>query len=373
MDVLKETILTSLYIDSQWFASAEEEGRTEEPSEYKLRKAREEGRVAKSQEINGSLVMLFTVACLLIIGGWLFNNIITVIRFYFDRCATMELTDPAVFSVFLEYLVRCFLPIAIVAIIAAIAGNVIQTKGFIFSVKPIQPNFSKILPKFGEYFKRTIFSGQGLFNIFKSLFKVAVVFVSAYIVIKNEMPKLLSMENVGLWTGMLYLAKLVAKLLIIAAIIFLGVSIPDYFVQRHEFMEQMKMSKQEVKEEYKELEGDPYTKSKLRQYMREMMSQNVYENVAKADVVITNPTHYAVAVLYDRETMQGPTVMAKGVDSLALRIKEIARENGVEIVENKPLARALYAQVEIGDIIPREFWEALSIILQRIYRMKGKL
>lgn len=362
-----------MVIDSQWFASAEEEGRTEEPSEYKLRKAREEGRVAKSQEINGSLVMLLTVGCLLIIGGWLFNNIVAVIRFYFDRCATMEITDPAVFGVFLEYLVRCFLPIAIVAIVAAVAGNIIQTKGFIFSVKPITPNFSKILPKFGEYFKRTIFSGQGLFNIFKSLFKVAVIFFSAYLIIKNELPKLLALENVSLWTGVVYLSKLVAKLLLIASVIFLGVSIPDYFVQRHEFMEQMKMSKQEVKEEYKELEGDPYTKSRLRQYMREMMSQNVYENVAKADVVITNPTHYAVAVLYDRDTMQGPTVMAKGVDSLALRIKEIARENNVEIVENKPLARALYAQVEIGDIIPREFWEALSIILQRIYRMKGKM
>ena len=134
----------------------------------------------------------------------------------------------------------------------------------------------------------------------------------------------------------------------------------------------MKMTKQEVKEEFKTLEGDPLVKSRLRQIMRELMRGNIRENVAKADVVITNPTHFAVAVLYDKEVMQGPMVCAKGQDALAQRIKEIARENDVTLIENRPLARALYAEVEIGDIIPETYYTVLATILGKVYAMKGK-
>ena len=137
-------------------------------------------------------------------------------------------------------------------------------------------------------------------------------------------------------------------------------------------MESMKMSKQEVKEEYKELEGDPLVKSRLRQYMHQLMTRNMPAAVAKSDVVITNPTHYAVAVEYDSTVMQGPMVTAKGVDSLARRIKEVAVEHQVPIVENRPLARALYAEVEIGEIVPENYYQALAVILANVYTMKGK-
>ncbi len=359
-------------VDLQWFA-AEDEGRTEDPSEHKLRKAREEGRLAKSQEITGALVMLLPVICLIIFSDYFFDSCINVVRYYLDHCTQLELKDPNNYKLFLITLAKVVGPIAGCGLIGAIAGNMIQNRGWLFTTKPIQPQFSKIIPKFGEWLKRTLFSAQGLFNLVKSIGKVAIIFIAAYLVIKGELPKLLTLNTVSLQNSVLYIAGLTARLLIIATVVFLVISIPDYLVQRREFREQMKMTRQEVKEEYKELEGDPYTKGKLRQYMNQLMSSQMRQKVAEADVIITNPTHYAVALQYDRNTMPAPMVVAKGVDGLAQRIKQIGRENGVEIVENKPLARALYAEVEIGDIIPEKFYTALSLILQRVYRMKGTL
>lgn len=363
---------TELIIDLQWFASAEEEGRTEEPSEHKLRKAREEGRVAKSTEINGALVLLLPVIAIIILAPWIFNSCVEIIKFYFDRCVSAELTDSALVAAFYNYFIKLVLPIGLTAMVAGVVGNIVQTKGFLFSTKPIEPKFSKILPKFGQYFKKTIFSMEGAFNVFKSLFKVVILFVASYIIISSDLETLLSMMNVSLWSGVCYIAKMAAKILLVAAVVFLGVAIPDYFVQKKQFMESMKMTKQEVKQEYKDMEGDPLVKSRLRQQMRNLLYQNLPKAVSEADVVITNPTHYAVAVKYDKDVMQAPIVNAKGEDEIAMRIKSLAKENNVEIVENKLLARELYTKVEIGDIIPEEYLQAMAIILAKVYKLKGK-
>lgn len=363
---------SELIFDLQWFASAEEEGRTEEPSEHKLRKAREEGRVAKSTEINGALVLLLPVIAIIILAPWIFNSCVEIIKFYFDRCVSAELTDSALVDAFYNYFIKLVLPIGLTAMVAGVVGNIVQTKGFLFSTKPIEPKFSKILPKFGQYFKKTIFSMEGAFNVFKSLFKVVILFVASYIIISSDLETLLSMMNVSLWSGVCYIAKMAAKILLVAAVVFLGVAIPDYFVQKKQFMESMKMTKQEVKQEYKDMEGDPLVKSRLRQQMRNLLYQNLPKAVSEADVVITNPTHYAVAVKYDKNVMQAPIVNAKGEDEIAMRIKSLAKENNVEIVENKLLARELYTKVEIGDIIPEEYLQAMAIILAKVYKLKGK-
>ncbi|MBE6349797.1 MAG: flagellar biosynthesis protein FlhB [Spirochaetaceae bacterium] len=372
--IVEETklVLVSQRIDLQWFA-AEDEGRTEQPTEHKLKKAREEGRVPKSQEITGALVLLFPVLVLFMLGSWIFKNCIELVRFYFSHSTEMGLLDGALYRGILEYFTKMMLPIALTAMVAGIIGNIVQTRGIVFSLKPIAPNFSKIVPHFGQYFKKTLFSFEGLFNIVKSLLKVIVLFVIAYILIKNDLPKLLSLLNVNLWQGVVYIAFMTIKLLIIAAVVFLIVAIPDYLVQRHQFMESMKMTKQEVKQEYKDLEGDPLVKSRIRQRMNEILQESMMKNVAEADVIITNPTHFAVAIKYDNETMQGPQVTAKGVDDVAMRIKEVAKNNNVPIVENRPLARGLYAKVEIGDIIPEMYYNALSIILAKVYKMKNKM
>ncbi len=358
-------------IDLQWFAKAEDEGRTEEASEHKIRKAREEGRVAKSQELNSGLVLLLPVIALIICAPWVLTNCIKVIRFYFDRCAESEFTDRGLAIAFFVYFLKMMLPVALTAIIAGIAGNIIQNKGFLFSTKPLEPKFSKILPKFGEYFRKTLFSAEGLFNVAKSIIKVAIIVVAAYVLIKGNIKTLMSLMNVELGQAFAYVAGMSAKLLVIASIVFIIIAIPDYLVQRHQFMESLKMTKQEVKEEYKELEGDPLVKSRLRQRMHEMMQQSMPKLVAEADVVITNPTHFACAIRFDKTKMPGPMLTAKGADALAQRMKEIARSNDVPIVENRPLARALYKEVEIGDIIPEEYYEALAKILAHVYNMNS--
>ncbi|MBO7485205.1 MAG: flagellar biosynthesis protein FlhB [Spirochaetaceae bacterium] len=359
-------------IGFQWFASAEEEGRTEEPSEHKLQKAREEGRVPKSQEITGALVLLLPAITLVITAPWLFKNCVQIVRFYFEKCQTSNIRDPALLAAFYSYFIKMLLPLFLTAIIAGVAGNMIQTKGFLFSTKPIEPKFSKILPKFGEYFKKTLFSFEGAFNIVKSIGKVTIIVIVAYMIISSELKNLLAMSNVNMWQGVVFVAKLTAKLLLIAAAIFLVISVPDYLVQRRQFMESMKMTKQEVKEEYKELEGDPLVKSRLRRRMNEMLRQSMPKMVAEADVVITNPTHFACAIKYDKATMQGPVLNAKGADSLAQRIKAIARENDVPIVENRPLARAIYAEVEVGQMIPEQYYQTLAVILAKVYSMDAK-
>jgi flagellar biosynthetic protein FlhB len=385
LNLMSETLISLIYrrnvavsidksgacIDLQWFARAEDEGRTEEASEHKIRKAREEGRVAKSQELNSGLVLLFSVLSLIIFAPWIFTNCVKVIKFYFDRCAESSFTDRSLVVAFFIYFIKMILPIAFTAIVAGIAGNIIQNKGFLFSTKPIEPKFSKILPKFGEYFRKTLFSFEGLFNVAKSIIKVTIIIISAYLLIKNNFFMLKSLINMGLWQAFSYVAGVCATLLLMASIIFIIIAVPDYFVQRHQFMESLKMTKQEVKEEFKELEGDPLVKSRLRQRMHEMMHQSMPRLVAEADVVITNPTHFACAIQYDKTKMPGPMLTAKGADSLAQRIKEIAKQNDVPIIENRPLARALYKEVEIGDIIPEEYYQALAVILAKVYNMNS--
>ena len=152
--------------------AAEDEGRTEEPSEYRLEKARKEGRVAKSQEVSGALVLLLCVVTLIFLSKWLFNQLVGVLTFYFNLCKNPDLDDPTLVSFFFDVFIKCVIPISLISAVAAIAGNIIQTKGFIFSLKPIEPKFSKIVPKIGEYLKKTMFSGKGLFNVAKSFVKV---------------------------------------------------------------------------------------------------------------------------------------------------------------------------------------------------------
>jgi flagellar biosynthetic protein FlhB len=358
-------------IDLQWFA-AEDEGRTEDPTEFKIRKAREEGRVAKSQELIGAIVLLLPVVTLMAFAPSMLNTFTEMLRFYLSRSTTTEITDPALVQAFFHYFIKLVLPVTVTALVAGIAANIVQNGGFIFSTKPITPNFSKLIPNFAKFFQRALFSAEGLFNLAKSLVKVAIIAIVSYMSIKNELPKLVTMLDTGLWSAVTFIASMTARLLLTAGILFLVISIPDYIFQRRQFMESLKMSKQEIKEEYKQLEGDPFVKSRLRQRMREILSQNMAVNVPKADVIITNPTHFAIAMQWDRATMRAPMCTAKGQDQLALRIKEIAREAGVPIVENKPLARALYAQVEIGDMIPDEYYQALATILAKVYALDSR-
>ncbi len=373
-------------IDLQWFA-AEDEGRTEEPSEYKIRKAREEGRVAKSQELCSALVMLVTVVVLVIAAPYFWSWCEETLIFYFTHINEKEMFQSRFFEQFLISLAKMVLPLALCGAVAGILANLIQNRGFIFSTKPIQMQFSKITPKIGQYLKKTLFSFEGGFNVAKSFIKVAVVFFVAYIIIRsscfeivrsddsngnNKVVVLSLITSNNLLKSVGLIAWTAAKILAVSAVIFLAISIPDYLVQRKQFIESMKMTKQEVKQEYKEMEGDPEVKAHLQQAQRELLQRNMPQQVAKSDVVITNPTHFAVALLYDQAVSDAPQVMAKGSDNLAFRIKEIAKEHEIPIVENRSLARGLYAETEIGDIIPNEYFSVIATIYSHLEKFNKK-
>jgi len=353
-------------IDLQWF-SAEDEGRTEEPSDYKIKKAREEGRVAKSSELASSLVMFVTVIVLIICGNFFFKNCTEIMIYFFNQSAENTPFQSKYFFVFLTYLAKMVLPLAISGIVAGVIANIAQNKGFLFTTKPIEPQFSKVLPKVGQYLKKTLFSFEGGFNILKSFFKVIIVSFVAYIIIRSDMKVFLEFLNTSNIPGAVgKVATSASKILISCSIVFLLIAIPDYFVQKKQFLESMKMTKQEVKQEYKEMEGDPEVKAKLDQAQKQLLQQNMPQAVAKSDVVITNPTHFAVALMYDKEVSDAPQIMAKGADELAFRIRTIAKENDIPIVENRPLARSLYAETEVGDIIPIEYISAIATIYAQI-------
>jgi flagellar biosynthetic protein FlhB len=295
-----------------------------------------------------------------------------MIRFYFLRAVELDpVKDGIVMEAFINYFVRLVLPIVSVAMAAAIFANLVQT-GFLFTAKPLVPNFSKIVPHFGQYLQRTLFSVDGLFNFAKSLVKMAIIGGVAFLLIRSRIAELANLQRVNFWTGVTLVASLAMRLLIFCALLLLVLSIPDYMFQRWRYRESLKMSREEVKEERKMYDGDPQIRNRIRQRMQELMSKNMIANVPKADVVVTNPTHFAVALEYDNKTMPAPRVSAKGQDEMARRIKEIAREYNVPIVENKPLARALYAETDVGDIIPAAYYEVVAMVLSRVMALNEK-
>ena len=354
----------------QWFA-AEDEGRTEEPTEHKIQKAREDGKVAKSQDVTGSVILLFSVVALLILGRFLFNNSLEMVTYFLRRSTESQIDgDGTLMRAFYAYFIRMTLPIAMVAFAAAILGNVLQV-GFLFTTKTITPDFNRIAPRFGKFFQRALLSTEALFNLAKSLGKVVLIVVLGVVNVAMRLDEITATLNAPFLQSFSLVTEIAFNMLLQSAILLLVLSIFDYIFQRRQHMESLKMTRQEVKEERRTYEGDPLIKSRMRQRMNELLSRNMLQNVPQADVVVTNPTHFAVAMEYDRLTMEAPTVIAKGQDNMAFRIREIAGEADVPIIENKPLARALFAEVEIGDTIPERFYEAVVIVLKQVYHMNG--
>lgn len=357
----------------QWFASAEDEGRTEDASDYKIRKAREEGRVVKSQELVAAVGLLLPMVTLVALAPSMLSTFREMLTFFLRSSFELDIvTDGGVIAqAFFKYFISLSAPLLFVAFIAAIFSNLLQT-GFLFTLKPITPKFSKVIPKFGDFFKKTLFSMEAFYNLAKSMGKILVVAFIAYSNIMREIRTFANLFISPFWHSVELIAGLSVRIVIEAAIFMLALAIPDYLFQRKQFMDSLKMTKQEVKEEHKMQEGDPMVKNRLRQKMRDLLSRNMAANVPKADVVITNPTHFAVAIEWKRDTMSAPMVSAKGQDEVAQRIKQIAREASVPIVENKPLARALYAEVEIGDMIPEMYYNALATVLAHVYKANGR-
>jgi len=360
-------------IHLQWFAP-EDEGKTEDATEYRLKKEREEGRVPKSPDLVAAIGLLLSAITLAIIGPWMFSMLRTMTVWFLTVSIEIDPTTDAgpVARVFFSYFSRIVLPIAFVSMIAGVFGNVLQT-GFLFTTKPLKPDFKKVAPKFGQYFKRTLFSGEALFNLAKSLFKVGIIGVVSYLNIRAEMPRLSRLYTSTVWNSVSFIAGIVIRIIIEAAILMLALAVPDYLFQKHQFKKRLRMSKQEVKEERKMFEGDPMIKGRLKDRMRDIMSRNMAVNVPKADVIVTNPTHFAIAIEFDPMTMAVPTITAKGADEMAFRIRSLAKDSGVPIIENRPLARALYADADVGDPVPEAYYEAISRILAHVAKIDKRV
>jgi flagellar biosynthetic protein FlhB len=268
----------------------------------------------------------------------------------------------------IKHVALIIIPILAVGWIVPIIVGVVQTKG-LFTMKPLKPKFSKLNPITGA---KRLFSMQTFVNVIKGVIVIGVISIIVFTRIRGNIADYGNLPDMEPMQGILYISRTSFSIIMLIVIIFVFVSVGDYLFQWYQYEKKLKMSKQEVKDEYKQIEGDPLIKSKIKQKQREVAQQRMMEQVPVADVVVRNPMHYAVAIAYDREnTLVAPKVTAKGKDALALKIVKIAEENDVYVTENRPLARELYDTVEVGKEIPPSLYNAIAVILTDMYSAKG--
>ncbi len=361
----------------QFFAKDGEGGeKTEEPTAKKLKDAREEGQVAKSQDIIVAFSLLGLFLALKVMVGYFGNSFLATYQESYGMISDIirePFTGNTARSLVVYGIGRILLiaaPIYIMAFAVAFVTNIAQVK-WVISGKPLMPKFSKLNPISG--FKK-IFSKDKIVELLKSILKIGIIAYVVYDALKDQWGMLRNLYELSLMSAIQLIGDTVITLGIKISAFFMVIAFIDYFYQKYKFKEDMKMTKQEIKDEYKQTEGDPHVKGQIRQKMREASRRRMMQELPQADVVITNPTHLAVAIKYDRENSKGaPVVIAKGADYLAEKIKEVARENAIEIVENKPLARMLYYNVEIGMEIPPELYQMVAEVLAYVYRLKGNV
>ena len=367
---LRRISADDLLLDLQFFA-ADDEGRTEDPTERKKRKAREEGKVPKSQEISTALVLLFTFWGISLFGHFVLDGIKNLFTVFYGGIHEIKITQGNFSSQISSVVISFFkivAPIMGIAVFVAVLANVVQV-GFLFTLKPLKPDFSKIAFTPKKMFQRLFFSKQSMMNLFKSLFKVAAIGLIAYMVIKGDLRRIMNLMRIGVVQSLSLTTGIIFKLINACCLALVALAVPDYIFQRRQHMESLKMSIPEIKEEHKEEEGDPHVKQRIMQMSRELAQRNMPANVQSADVVITNPTHLAVALKFDLMQHNEPVIVAKGADRVAFRIRQLATDAGVPIMENKPLARALYP-LEIGDSIPEELFEVVVGIYSRLEKFQ---
>lgn len=355
------------HFDLQRFAGE----KTEEATPKRKEEARKKGQVAKSMEINSVFVIVSAFLTLKVIGSYIFDQLAGYMKFIFSNLVLDDFTITSVQQVFIGFSIvflKTALPVMCVIVVVALSVNFMQV-GFAFSMEPLMPNFNKINPISG--FGR-LFSKRSLVELCKSLLKIAIVggFVYRFMMKQTrQVPSLISAELID---SLHLVASLILDLVFNISTVLFIMAVFDYMYQWWENQESMKMSKDDIKQEYKQAEGDPQLKGKIKERQRAMAMQRMMQDVPKADVVVTNPTHFAVALKYDPE-MAAPIVVAKGQNLIAQKIKDLAKEHKVPIVENKMLARALYAGVEISQPVPHELYQAVAEVLAYVYKLKKRL
>ncbi len=361
----------------QWFAKDGEGGEKTEPATAKkLRDAREDGKVTKSRELTAAFDMIVLFLVLKIFISFVAEKLIGIFSYVYDRMPEfLDVNKTGLSSVAASHfmadmilkIIITILPFLLFGFAVTFLVSVLQV-GWKVTTKPLKPNLSKFNPING--FKRII-SKDSLFELFKSIVKIIVIFLVAYNRIKGHKEEIFILYEIPLNQAIALIGSIIIDTGLYIGYVYLIVGIVDFIYQKHKFNEDMKMTKQEVKDEFKNTEGDPQIKGRQRRRMMETSQRRMMQDVPKADVVITNPTHLAVAIKYDADVNTAPVVLAKGEEYVAQKIKEVARENNIEIVENKPLARMLYHNVDIGAEIPPELYQAVAEVLATIYKAKN--
>jgi flagellar biosynthetic protein FlhB len=345
--------------------------RTEQASPRRREEARNKGQVAKSPEVASATILLACTIFFYFGSGGMVERLMDLTRGTLRESGTTAVSLNTINALIWGWTWKLFLvmaPLLLTVVIAGLLANYLQI-GFIFSTETLTPKFEKIDPIKG--FQR-LASLRSFVELIKSLLKMAIIAVVVWLTLKDELQNMIPLMDEPLWGILLYTGRISFKILITTCWILIVLAILDYLYQRWEFEKGIRMSRQEVKDEFKQTEGDPHVKSRIRRIQREAARKRMMANIPKADVVITNPTHLAVAIRYDPEKMYAPTVVAKGAGFVAERIREIAAAHRVPVLENKPVAQLLYKTVDVDQAIPEDLYRAVAEILAYVYGLKER-
>ena len=353
-------------------AESSNQERTEQPTEKRKRDARKRGQVAKSMELNSVAVLSFGLFSLFMFSSWMLQQIVGGFTSNYELIPSVNITLSSAQEIFIQNGLRvvwAVLPMMAVIAFAGIAINFIQV-GANISVEPITPKADKL--DFVKGFKR-IFSQKTAVELAKNILKLIIVGIIAFLTIKAELSTIFTLPDLSVGMIIKFATGVAFKLGLRIALALLFLSVLDFAFQKYDHIKNLRMTRQEVKEEFKEHEGDPQIKSRIKRIQREMAQKRMLKEVETADVVLTNPTHIAVALRYDMEKDLAPRVVAKGERLIAEKIREIAEKFDVPVVENKPLARALFEIAEIGMMIPEKLYRAVAEVLAHVYKLKGRI
>lgn len=360
-----------LKLNYQLFAAGGDD-KTEKATPKKKSDARKKGQVFQSREMSAALILIIMIVTIKALGSNLYSQITLYMKNAFSEY--VKVTDQfdlnMVMKLFIEALIvlaKTVLPLLIVAALSAVIVGYAQV-GYLFTFETLKIKGNRINPLSG--FKR-IFSVRSLVELLKSIIKIVIVVWVAYSYLKSKTNEVIALMDADLFGILAFIGDATFNVAIKISFAMVILGFADFLYQKFDYEKNLRMTKQEVKDEYKQIEGNPEIKGKIKQKQRQMSMRRMMQDVPKADVVITNPTHFAVAIKYDLEKASAPFVVAKGQDYIALRIKQIAADNKVQLVENKPLARTLYSTVDIGENIPPELYQAVAEILAFVYKLKN--
>lgn len=356
-------------LDLQLFA----EEKTEKATPKKRREARERGQVIRSVEINSAVTILIAFYMMKLFANVIINNLEEIYThfLYIDKPLDGIFTYKGLQKGLINIIIKmslAVLPVLGGCFIMGIVINYIQV-GFLFTTKPLEPDLNRINPIQG--FKR-LFSKRAIYELLKSLLKLGVIIGVVYDIFVESIRAMPMLLNIQISSGFAYICNQVFRIAIKCGFALLAMSIFDYVYQWWDYEKSLRMTKHEIKEEYKQTEGDPQVKGRIREMQRQLSMSRMMQDIPEADVVIVNPTHFAVALMYDPETNDAPLVVAKGKNYIAIKIKELANEHDIMIVEDKPLAQALYKTTEIGQAIPAELYHAVAEVLAYVYSLRDE-